>query len=237
MKIRTYYIVFIKIISVFLLLFFAENQHIISKLPKLFSLYGLAGGMTFILIWVSSILGLLSASFSPNIYIRAFFTILISLATLLGVSYNQISNTPLDFDNLYILFDNTNYADEAMIEYPKEIFLSVLYASLSFTFLIPPPKLFKRRPLVLKYVYYLLPALPLLLIFAILMIRGGYGTGRTPMPYRISALTLFIGIETVVYEETVREAVKIKPHPAATPLNVVIIVDESIRGRLLRSQQ
>jgi len=229
MRNRSYLIIFIKVISVLLLLFIAENQHIISKLPKLFSLYGFAGGITFIFIWTASILGLLFASFSPNLYIRSFFTVLISLATVLGVSFNLISRSPLNFDNLYILFDNTGYADEVIIQYPGAVISALLYASLSLTFLIRPPQFFKKTPF-LKYAYSVLPVLPLLLIFSILMIRGGYGTGRTPMPYRIPALSLFIGIENLTSEETVRETVNIKAHRAGEPLNVVIIVDESMRG-------
>ena len=230
MKIRPYLILFIKVISIFLLLFIAENQHIISKLPKLFSLYGFAGGMTFIVIWTASIMGLLCASFSSSLWVRSLFTLIVCATTLLGVGFNLISNSPLNFDNLYILFDNTAYADDVIIQYPNEVLSAILYASLSLTFLIKPPQFARRSPVVLKYLYNILPAVPLLLIFAILLIRGGYGTGRMPMPYRIPALSLFIGIENLAFAETVRETVKIKSHRAAKPLNVVVIVDESIRG-------
>jgi lipid A ethanolaminephosphotransferase len=225
--------IIVKILSVAILLFYTEHYAFLARSKELFFNYGYLGDIAFFALWVISIVALLLTAFLPNIYIRSFFTIVIFITTLIGTSYLKISGSPLFYDNLYILIENLNYTDSALDHYAKEILPSLFIASLSFLFLLPSPGVFKKNlSKHVKSAIYFIAVIPFLLIFLLALLRGGYGVEETPMQYRLSALLAIIGLESMVYGSNERSLVEY-PIQKNSHLNVVLIVDESIRGDYL----
>ena len=232
----------IKVSGVFLLLFLADSYSLIDRTNQLIYLYGSPGAIAFVLVWIACISSLLCITFLPNILVKLVFTCLIFVTTLLGATYANISGLPLLYDNLYVLLENTSFAGSALSHYSKEITLGSLIALLSLTILLPPPSWVKKawsssKPVLPKYrvshvhttAYFIILA-PFAAIFLAGLLRGGYGVQETPVQYRLSSLFSIIALENIVYRDSEPKTVDIDLHEPKTPANIVLIVDESLRG-------
>jgi len=192
--------------------------------------YGILASLGFAVFWLISIVALLVSAFLPNLYFRIVLAIIFFASTWVGLAYTNIIGVSIfTYDNLYVLLENINYAGNAC-----DILYALFIASFAIVIVISPPDDFKKRfPRILKPVFaYSLSGLPFLILFAIALLREGYGLAQTPIQYRIPAMLSMITLEKILYVENVREEVKISPQLVMEggPLNVILIVDESLRG-------
>jgi len=225
-----------KVAGIAVLVIFGEHKYkIFARFETLLHSYGILGGLGFALFWLISIVALLVSAFLPNLYFRIVLAVIFFGSTWVGLAYiNIIGVSVFTYDNLYVLIENMSFAGDAWSHYKKDILYALLIASFAFVFIASPPDDFKKRfPLIqMPVIAYSLSVLPFLVLFAITLLRGGYGLAQTPIQYRIPAMLSMIALEKILYEENVREAVKISPQPVMEggPPNVILIVDESLRG-------
>lgn len=225
-----------KVAGIAVLVAFGEHEYkILTRLEKLWSLHGILGGLGFAVLWLISIVALLVSAFLPNLYYRIALAVIFFASTWVGLAYTKIIGTSVfTYDNLYVLLENLNFAGDVWSHYTNDVLFALFIASFAIVIVISPPDNFKKYfPRIQKPVIaYSISGLPFLILFAIALLRGGYGLAQTPIQYRIPAMLSMITLEKILYEENVREEVKISPQPAMEggPLNVLLIVDESLRG-------
>jgi glucan phosphoethanolaminetransferase (alkaline phosphatase superfamily) len=225
-----------KVAGIAVLIAFGEHQYkILQRFEDLVHSYGILGGLGFAILWVISILALLVGAFLPNLIFRIFLAVIVFASTWVGLTYtNIVGGSIFTYDNLYVLVENLNYAGDAWTHYKQDILYGLFIASFAFVFIVAPPADFKKRfPQTQKpALAYSLIGLPFLILFAIALLRGGYGLAQTPIQYRIPAMLSMIALEKIVFEENIREEVKASPEPLmeGKPPNVILLVDESLRG-------
>lgn len=229
MKKKDLLLTIIKIIGIVILLTLSENSEVIGRYNAITYIYGYIGSITYIILWIIFILSFITISFLPNLFIRMIYTIIFFLMTIIGTAYFNISGSAITYDNFVVLIDNLNYSGDAISQYQNNILIAILIAISSFTFLLPVPKINIFLNKYNKY-FYILPLIPFILMLIITIIKNGYGIHSMPLQYRIPVLATYYGIETLRYETVIRDSIKIKPITGEKPLDIVLIVDESVRG-------
>jgi glucan phosphoethanolaminetransferase (alkaline phosphatase superfamily) len=225
-----------KVAGIAVLVILGEHKYkIFDRYEELMHSYGILGGLGFAFFWVISIVALLVSAFLPHLLTRIVLAAVFFGSTWVGLAYtNIIGVSVFTYDNLYVLIENMSFAGDALSHYKKDILYALFIASFAFVFVVSPPDDFKKRfPRIhMPVVAYSLSVFPFLALFAIALLRGGYGLAQTPIQYRIPAMLSMIALEKALYEENVREEVKISPEPVreGRPPNVILVVDESLRG-------
>lgn len=229
MKKKDLLLTIIKIIGIVILLTLSENSEVIARYNAITYIYGYIGSITYIILWIIFILSFITISFLPNLFIRMIYTIIFFLMTIIGTAYFNISGSAITYDNFVVLIDNLNYSGDALSQYQNNILIAIFIAFSSFTFLLPIPKINITLNKYYKY-FYILPLFPFILMLIITIIKNGYGIHSMPLQYRVPVLATYYGIETLRYETIIRDSIKTKPEIQKKPLDVVLIVDESVRG-------
>ena len=70
-------------------------------------------------------------------------------------------------------------------------------------------------------------------MLGISILKNGYGVYSMPVQYRIPVLMAYYGIKNISNEQHIRNNVVYKTNPKEKLLDVVLIVDESVRGDFL----
>lgn len=225
-----------KVVGVVVLLTFGAHEYkIFPRMEELWNEYGILGSLGFAVFWLISIVALLVSAFLPNLYYRTALAVIFFASTWVGLTYTKITGLSVfTYDNLYVLLENLNFAGDVWSHYTNDVLFALFISSFAIVFVVSPPNDFKKLfPRIQKPVIaYSLSGLPFLILFAIALLRGGYGLAQTPIQYRIPALLSMITLDKIIFKENVREEVKISPQPAMEggPINVILIVDESLRG-------
>ncbi len=235
---RDLYLFLIKIASMTVLLIFGMQYYNFPERIKYLYFYnGVAGPLSFFAIWTLCFISAYSSSFVRSLSLRLFMAIAFFVSTLAFITYYKVSGTFLMYDTLYVLLENAGFAGSAIHEYLPEMIIPFFVSLLSFAILLPPPQL----PPVLQFKKINKPGaigiilLPFFILFALCIARGGYGLTQTPAQYSIPSLFAVIECEKVYFGENQRMEI---PDSVLTksgkPLpNVVLIVDESMRGDYL----
>jgi glucan phosphoethanolaminetransferase (alkaline phosphatase superfamily) len=198
---------------------------------------GYFGVSVFLLIWIFSIIGLFACAFIPKPIIRFTLAGIVFISTWVGIAYISISGTPITYDSLYVLLENYSLANGAVNQYTFDIVLGLLIASSSFLFFLPNPVFIKKyfSEKKQKITLYALPIIPFIMCLALAVSRGGYGLEQTPIQYNIPTLLALMESENLFLHKNIRNDVNYAhlDNNTSGRTNVVLIVDESIRGDYL----
>ncbi|MGE5402261.1 MAG: sulfatase-like hydrolase/transferase [Ignavibacteriales bacterium] len=231
-------IILVKILAAAGLLYLGtEHYDFIAKMKDLKFNHGYPGIIIFIILWLLCTASLVTTMFLPNKFVRMLLAFVIFCATLTGLTYTNISGALLVYDNLYALIENANYADGVLQQYTHELMVPLLISSLSFLIIIPPPRqtVEKLKTKFRSAAAYITAFLPFAVLLMIAIMRSGYGLAQTPIQYYIPALFVLIESDNLSFGENVRNNAAyahIKENPGHQ-MNVVLIVDESVRGDYL----
>lgn len=225
----------LKIVAVIFLIFCTERNDILDRGQQLMLIFGYIGIVAFYTLWIFSILSMLIVAFMPNSFLKSLYIAMLFATTIVGVSYMKISGSPLMYDNLFSLIENTEFAENALSQYKKELFDAIIISSISFILFFPAHYRVKSffSYSHIKKISYLIALFPVIIIFLLTLARGGYGVRATPMQYRIVSMLSTAGIQHIFTKENNREIVKFNPYTKADKMNIVLIVDESVRGDYL----
>jgi hypothetical protein len=122
-------LILIKICIAFFLVLI-EYQDIIDRGRQLFLLFGYAGIVAFYSIWIASIISIIIIALIPNTYFKICYIIIFFFITIFGISYARISGSPLLYDNIYVLLENTEFVGNAFFQYKDELLYAVAVSSL-----------------------------------------------------------------------------------------------------------
>lgn len=195
------------------------------------------GYALFALVWVLSIASLLHVAFFGGRIARSAWTLAIVTSSFVGTTFQAIQQAPLTYADQNVLIQNAAFAGMVVQFYRPFLSGPLLFALVGIAAINVPPH--ARRDDTRRKPAEWLGALglqlsPILLTMAVLYLKHGDGTNGFAVQHRTLA---FLGVEGI---ERLREGPPPErrevtiPHSGTRPLkNIVVVMDESIRGDLL----
>jgi lipid A ethanolaminephosphotransferase len=208
-----------------------------ARIKQQYFYYGIAGPAFFFAIWITSLISAYMCSFIRIFVVRLFMFIVFFVSTLSAITYFKVSGNLLMYDTLYVLLENARFAGSAIHEYLPEMIEPFFVSLLAFSILLRPPQLppilqFKR---INKSGTVALVLFPYVFMSAFCIARGGYGLSQTPPQYCVPSLLAVIESERLYFGENQRMEIPDKALIKSNKQqpNIVLIVDESMRGDYL----
>lgn len=205
---------------------------------------GFTGIALFLLIWLICLVSFIFLSFSKNTFIKYLFVFIIFLATTVDIIYGYVSRSHLNYDSFAILIEAQNNLSDAVSFYFIYIVKSLLVISFGLFAVFYQARVPEVSPVNIKLSKLLsntvsklvIFAMPVAVIFSLSVVRGGYGTDGLPSQYRLLGLYPLISINNFVSSRFIR---KKPPEITASEkkINIVLIMDESVRGDYLDINQ
>ncbi|MFZ2650126.1 MAG: sulfatase-like hydrolase/transferase [Burkholderiaceae bacterium] len=188
----------------------------------------------FAVIWVMALLALACVAFSPKRRIRLLWTLVLMASSVFSLSFQLITAAPLSLNDFERLIGLIGFSDEVARFYGRFLMSAALWSALGAVALnLPPFASSAERHRALSWLRHTsaVQLLPILAICLVLYARGGMGSNGLPAQFTpLGFATLLAAERLVVPEIPPRQAVAIE-HPGRAPLrNVIMIMDESIRG-------
>lgn len=201
-------------------------------------------------LWGVSLVALLIAAFQPNRWLRLGWAIVIGLTTAVGFAYHRASGSELGVLDALSLWNARHEASRAAEFYAADFYwlaFIMLIGILVFTLPPAPRGAFAKRWLTrLAFV----PALPVAVIAAIVLVKEGGGSEALPTQYAPLSVGLVLGSKVIAEPLPHRSHVSWTwrgPFAAAAPRaetappraavthapeirRIVLLVDESVRG-------
>lgn len=193
---------------------------------------GLSPGLlVFIFVWILSILSILILAYNRNNVIKLVWILVITILTILGRTYYDITATYLGFFDFERILDAYAYTDQAISFYTNNL-LNVIAITLLLTvgMLIPP--YYKNINIKSKTVFFL-PFLPILITSGIVYSKSGEGSNGLPDYNNILAYSFIYTIENITTPDNILRApvnISVKQDKIE---NIILVMDESIHGAFL----
>lgn len=220
-----------KILLLFIALLLGAAQfstRIVSLVTPDFQLFGMIAYLGLLTICV---IGIVSAAFIPNAWIRWTIGIGLSLAGIVVSSYERTASDHMPYDAYINMMNASGAFHEAWAQYSGAIIISIIQALL----LCLGIGLSSDRTGTSHS--RKLTAAPIVVIAALtatLFVRGGDGARGLPASYTGSSYALLFGYERATRKITPREPVSIaQGHNFNGNRDIVLLVDESISGQYL----
>jgi len=174
----------------------------------------------------------LAAAFVRNPFVRAGFAVVFATFLTFWTAYEATLRTFMTYEAFLAMLHARAFMAEAVRQFSSQVFSSAI---LGLTLLIgismpPPPR--TRRPVMETLTWLSAP----LVITAITMVaysRSGDGLKGLPGHDVTAAYLILLGIEISHSEAAPREPVKLASITRKPDYDVILIVDESVRGDFL----
>lgn len=190
--------------------------------------------LTFYLgIWAVSVGALIIAAFQPNKKVRLAWALLLSVSASAAYMYTTISGSDLSVFDALSLWTAKHEAGRAMAFYGFGVVMALAVFITSFVVIASPPVPNGRwTRFGLKWLSWT-PVVPVLLMSAIIVIKEGGGSQAMPTQFHPLAVSLVTAKK--IHSQTVptRQLVKMKVGQTRAIKNIVMLVDESVRGDYL----
>ena len=230
----------IKIILLCVFLFLGSSPAILADRVETLIIYANGSWLKatiFIGIWGFSLLGVLAAAFHPSLLLRLLFATVFLLSTLLGFTYEHLTGDVLTYDSLEILVGARYFAGNAFHFYFEQLHYPFAMSLLALAILLPVPKGMAAWSFLSRSILTVMAVLPLLVMFMLALLRGGYGLDNTPHAYRSATLLLMYGANQLAFDMPEPQAVSIplssKMPVGNKPVNIVFLMEESLRADFL----
>ena len=193
-----------------------------------------AGLAVFLAIWAVSLACLVVVGFLPRLRWRLLWAVPIAVSVFAGEGFYQIARARLTLDGAVILWIERARWGDAVAAYGGWLVRAGLEAAAGVLVLALPARLPEHATRLLSRLWWV-PALPIALILAVLVARGGFGTGGLPHQFRAATLlATAVAIDAVSDLGARRRSPEIEPVRApATAGDVVLVIDESVRADFL----
>jgi lipid A ethanolaminephosphotransferase len=201
----------------------------------------------FVGVWAMTLLALLAAAFQSRLALRLGWAIIIAFSTAIGFAYRHASGSDFGVLDALSLWSARHEASRAAAFYTADLFWLAAVLTIGLViFLIPPvPRVGIWRRWSGRTAW--LPALPVALIAAIIVVKEGGGSEALPTQFEPLSVGLVLGTELASHPVPSRQAVAIDWRGLFTPAgatassnersaairHVVFIVDESVRADYL----
>lgn len=205
---------------------FVQRVNLLIGQGRLFTLVAYVG------VWGLCLAAALAAAFQPSLWVRGAWALVIAFTAAVGFAFHKASGSEFGVLDVVSLWNARHEASRAAQMYSRDLVWFALAAGGGFLALMLAPRLaspaFRRWAPRLA----LLPALPVLAIAGIVVIKEGGGSEALPTQFAPLAVALAAGGALAAEEVPPRETIAWEP-TGAKVRNIVFIVDESVRADYL----
>jgi len=174
-------------------------------------------------------ISLLLTAYVENNALRCIYALLLFASAVFGQSVEQITDEPLTYDSFINLFNSIGFAGDALDQHMRPMAWAVLGALPLLAGIALKPR---RAPALQRRLFSAAPVAGVLVLSAILFVRGGEGATGLPSafpPLAYSTILLYES-ETAVSGPVRQVAI---PRRGAVRRDIVLVIDESVSGNYL----
>ena len=183
----------------------------------------------FVSVWGLSLLCMAIAAQQPNRAVRLFWALVISLTTCAAHSFYLASGADLSIFYALSFWTARHEAGRALEFYQDVgVWVAVVLVAFLVVMYLPPTTQSERARRILSRLAWA-PAIPIILMAAILVVRNGSGSQAMPRQFQPLAIGLVAAGRILTDEAPVRDDVPWQVASPASIRNIVFLVDESIR--------
>ncbi|MGL4528612.1 MAG: hypothetical protein ACRCUC_16705, partial [Aestuariivirga sp.] len=181
----------------------------------------------YLIIWATALVAVAVAAFHPKTWVRLVWAAVMTLSSAVAWGYHNASQSEFTVFDIVSLWNARHEAGRAADFYGEHIMLaSVLLVCGILIFALPVGTRGPLRPWIKRLGW--LPVLPIAVIGAIVVMKGGGGSQAMPSQFTPVALTSLAGAKIALQGAPVRRQVTWQPQPGPRR-NIVMMIDESIR--------
>ena len=185
------------------------------------------------LVWIMSLGAIVIAAFQPAQPVRLFWAFALSFSCAAGFAYTRISGSSLTVFDILSLWVARHEAGRAMQMYTSGAGWAVVVFVCSFYIIAAPVNLARGwLQTGLKWLSWV-PATPVLVIAAIVIIKQGGGSQAMPSQFQPLAISMVSAIKGATHKTGPRQKVAISPRKSRQIRNILYLVDESVRGDII----
>jgi len=216
------------------LFLYGTNHGLLERIRKI----GLQPGLVvFAAIWLTAVLAIAAVAFHPKRRVRWPWTALLVAGSMFSLSFQLITAKSLSFNDFERLIGLIEFSDAVFGFYGQFLLIAGIWSLLGAVAMNIPPfadlSAHGRALRPLRHVV-LLQILPIVTISLILYGRGGHGDRGLPVQYTPLAYATILGVEKLTEPPVPeRKAVALNSNGQSTIRNVIVIMDESVRGDFL----
>jgi len=164
------------------------------------------------------------------VYIRVFWAILLTSSFVFFVSYQNITGKPLTYSGFVSLVSARGFFSDTFHQFAFQMIKALLVGLLLFIALALPTRINNAY---IRLAAQLAPIVGIAMFTLMLFARGGYGASGIPPSFTSIAYGALYGYELSTQVERSRQSVSIPITPTENAIDLVLIVEESIRGDYL----
>ena len=180
-------------------------------------------------IWGISVSALIVAALQPKKAVRLAWALLLSTSGAVAFFYTSVSGSDLSVFDALSLWTAKHEAHRALAFYQSGFIGAVLVFVANFVIIAAPPVPNHRWfSFGLKWLSWT-PAVPVLLIAAIIVLKEGGGSQAMPSQFQPLAVGLVTAIKTASQPQHSRKAITIKADQPHLAKHIVMLIDESVR--------
>ncbi len=199
----------------------------------------------FVGIWGLSLVALLAAAFQSNRWLRAGWALLIAFTTAAGFAYHRASGGEFGVLDALSLWNAKHEATRAATFYSADLYWMAVVLVIGFIVIAAPPV--PRAPSARRWLNRAawLPALPVALIAAIIMVKEGGGSEGLPTQFAPLSVGVVLGSKVAAHPLPARRPVSLAWNGPFTPRSqvagaaaiqptpirrIILMIDESVRA-------
>jgi len=207
------------------------NVGFVQRVELLLSTHRYATLVPYLLIWGLAVVAILAAAFHPITWVRLFWTAIMAVSSAAAWGYHHASQSEVTVFDIVSLWNARHEAGRAAEFYGQHMALAGAVLAIGLVVLALPVGVRGRFSRWLARLFWL-PAVPIAIIAAIVVMKGGGGSQAMPSQFTPVALTSLASAKIALQGAPARHAVAWQP-AAGPKRNIVMLIDESIRAEYL----
>jgi glucan phosphoethanolaminetransferase (alkaline phosphatase superfamily) len=190
--------------------------------------------LVFLALWAVSVAALFFIAFMPQRLSRYLWTAVLAVSSTATLSYSLITRDYLRLADVEQLLEVLAFAGNVLSFYAAQLLTAALVGAIGIAALnLPPFGPAVSGPGARRLAAVLLPWVPIAGIMGVLLRFGGEGADGLPAQFTSPAFVAVLGLERMLSgRQPRRKEVAIAPADGPRPRNVIVIMDESVRGDL-----
>lgn len=186
--------------------------------------------IVFLIVFILCIYSVIVSAYIDSLFIRILFATVVAIATFSSQSYLDVTHTIMSYGDLYSLWIARDDWKSALFNYWSSVLVALGVAITLWIVIVWPVRFDHKKYRITRWGKYLFP-IPFLLIGLMIAKKGG--AAAIGFPEQVRAVAMF---EYVVYFDftndfdRARKLVDIYPLDDKPRPNLVLIIDESVRG-------
>ena len=175
-----------------------------------------------------------AAAYCGSLVFRCLYAVLFAGSVLIVDSYQRIMGEPFHYAAFVNMFDTASFAGEALRQFGGHILPPIVAATLiAAGVILPPRQRAYRYHRTARIAPHAAPFFAIALLASVVISRDGAGATGMPGTIVTGAYGAVLVTEKMMRFGEKREAVALKHGPMKRPADIVLIIDESVRGDYL----